>query len=146
SRRDGRAISDQRDVDLADPGPTATTEELPRLVRRDLREPGPEMLGLTQARQLPPRDRPRGLRRVMGEVGIAADEKGDPDQVVVVLRDDPAERDAITGRRRRDQRRRETQIRRDVHALEMLRDGQLMHPFVRRGGPPPPPPPPPPAR
>ena len=90
-RRSGRRH--QGDVDLADPRPPATPEELPGLVRRDRRKPGSEMLGLAQARQLPPRDRPRGLGRVMGQVGVAADEIGDPDQVVVVLRHDPAERD-----------------------------------------------------
>src|SRR5262245_19298285 len=67
--------------DLAQRTAPGTTDDLPRLVGRDLEEPRAEACVLAMRAELPPGDRPRGLHGVLRAGGIAKDREGDTGHV-----------------------------------------------------------------
>jgi hypothetical protein len=65
------------------------------LVGRDRDQPGSQPGGVAQGAELAPGDVPGDLHGIVGEAVVARDEAAHPTHMVVVLGDDPAERDLI---------------------------------------------------
>src|SRR6185369_1974097 len=66
------------ELDRDDAVAAAPADELASLVGRDAHEPWPELVGIAEAAELAPDDRPGRLRGVLGQLGVAADHLADP--------------------------------------------------------------------
>lgn len=72
-------------------------QRLARLVGGDRGQPRPDAGRVADGAELAPGDRPGGLRRILGELLVAGDDVGDPDEIGVVGRDDAGEGDLVPG-------------------------------------------------
>ena len=88
---------------LDDAVAASPADRLARLVGGDRHEPRPESVGLAQVAELAPGDEPGGGDRLVGEVGVAADDEAHPDHVVVMRGHDPREGRLVAIRRLTDE-------------------------------------------